>query len=248
MSIYNFCLIFAGLITLQAFAKPTIDQQDVINGVSVISHKTDSLRTYVGTVKKTLPSKIENVTKSIVNFHEKCNNSYKDKRQDTNKNENCRYHNDNVVETVVIKNINQSGWTKDQNETERYILGRRVYNRSNFQYYELVKIYEYKNDKNQKMVKITQTMLNDKEVNNYIKPQFDKDSAFNAVTSTYVLTEVAPSTTNLEYEYYANTDHWVLNKEVSVPQVFSSMSKGINDLLKSVDAETVRLCRDVASN
>jgi hypothetical protein len=40
----------------------------------------------------------------------------------------------------------------------------------------------------------------------------------------------------------------MLNKEVSVPQVFASMSKGINDLIKAMDQESRTPMRDVAAN
>jgi hypothetical protein len=248
MAIYKFLLCLTWVIAIQAFASTEDQQKEIINGVSVKSHKDDSTRTYMGEVTKSIPANLETVFKSIVNFDEKCNNAHKDRRKNTSKSTDCRYHNENVVETLILKKINLTGWTKEPKEVDRYLLARRVYNRADFQYYELVRIYEDKNDKNQKTIKIVQTMMTDKEVNSYTKPLFEKDSAFNAVTSTYFLTEIESKKTELRYEYKADTEHWILNKEVSVPQVFSSISKGINDLLKAVDSESNKISRELASN
>ena len=248
MAIYKFLLCLTWVITIQAFASNEEQQKDTINGVSVKSHKDDSTRTYIGTVSKSIPANLETVMKSIVNFNEKCNNAHKSRRKNTSQSIDCRYHNENVVETVIIKDINQNGWKKDAKEVERYLLARRVYNRADFQYYELIRIYEDKNEKNQRTMKVVQTMMTDKEVKSYTKPLFEKDSAFDSVTSIYFLTEIEPKKTDLSYEYKADTEHWILNKEVSVPQVFSSISKGINDLLKAVDSESNKISRELASN
>ncbi len=234
------------LTTNMALAVDTT--KNVINGVAVESIKKDDARTYVGTISKDFSTSIENVVKSVVNFNEKCNNSLKDRREFTDKKANCKYHNENLVETVMIKNINKAGWTKEVNEVDRYLLARHIYNRGKFHHYELIRMYEKLNSKNQKTIIITQTMLDDKEVKKYTNPKFDKDSAFDQVISTFTITEVAPNQTNLNYQYKAVTDHWMLNKEVSVPQVFASMSKGINDLIKAMDQEARTPLRDVAAN
>jgi len=234
------------LLTNMAFASDIT--KNTINGVAVESIKKDSVRTYSGSISKTFSTSINNVIRSIVNFNEKCNNGLKDKREFTDKKSNCKYHNENLVETVVIKDINKAGWAKESGEIERYLLARHIYNRGKFTHYELIRVYEQTNSQNQKTVKITQTMISDKEVKKYTQPKFDKDSAFDEVISTFVLTEISQNQTNLYYEYKAETDHWMLNKEVSVPQVFASMSKGINDLIKSMDQESSVPARDVAAN
>jgi hypothetical protein len=248
MVIYKILMCAGWLIALHAFAETKMDKKDSIDGVTVLSGKNASTRIYSGSISKTFPFPLKTVVKSIVNFQEKCNNSYKDRRKFTDKNTDCKYHNDNLVETILVKDIKRTGWTKEHGEVERYLLGRQVYNRGSFGYYELVRVYEGQNANNQKTLKIVQTMMEDKEVKNYTNPSFEKDSAFDHATSTYILTEIGPKETSLDYEYKADTEHWILNKEVSVPQVFSSISKGINDLLKTVDAESNLLCRDLASN
>jgi hypothetical protein len=248
MATYRLLLLAGCLITLNGLAGTRVDKKDIINGVRVESGKNNSTRFYTGTTTKTLPYSMKAVASGIVNFSEKCNNAFSDKRKFTNKNIKCRYHNDNLVETLVIKNIKTSGWQKESGEVERYILGRKIYNRGDFGHHELVRIYEGKNSQDQKTVTIVQTMLDDKDVTKYTNPSFSKDSAFDKANSIFTLTEVKANETQLNYHYTAQTDHWILNKEVSIPQVFSSMSKSINDLVKAVSAESSVQHQDLASN
>ena len=241
-----FKIIFPlALIAQMSFAADIT--KNTIDGVAVQSAKKDDARTYTGTISKDFSTSMANVVKSVVNFNEKCNNSLKDRREFTDKKANCKYHNENLVETIIVKDINKNGWTKEPSEVDRYLLARHIYNRGKFHHYELIRVYEKINQQNQKTIIITQTMMNDKDVKKYTSPKFDKDSAFDEVISTFTLTEVSPNLINLKYEYKAVTDHWMLNKEVSVPQVFASMSKGINDLIKAMDQESRVPARDVAA-
>lgn len=248
MAIFKFLLCAGCLISIHAFAETKMDKKESINGVSVQTGKHDSIRIYQGSITKTLPYGIDIVKTSVMNFQDRCNNSYKDRRQYTDKTITCKYHNDNLVETMIFKDIKQTGWTKEANETERYVLGRQVYNRGSFGYYELVKVFETKDSNNKKVIKVEQKMLSDKQVKEYIKPAFEKDSAFTETSGTFTLTEVSPTETTLTYEYNAETDHWILNKAVSVSQVFSSISKSINDLVKTLTKESSLKNRDIASN
>jgi hypothetical protein len=248
MAIYKIFLCAGWLIAVQAFAGAKIDKTDKINGVSVQSGKDDSKRVYLGKISQSFPHSIESVKQAIVNFGDKCNNSYKDRRKYTDKNFICKYHNEHLVETQVIRKLKQNGWTKEPGETDRFLLARQVYNRGSFGYYELVRIYETKDAANKKSIKIVQTMLNDEQTKKYTSPLFEKDSAFDKSSSTFLLTEVSPTETSLSYQYNAETEHWILNKEVSVPQVFASISKSINDLVKTVVTESAIQSRDVASN
>ena len=234
--------------TSLAMAGVSFEKKDTINGVNVQTGKSDSTRVYQGTIQKTLNYPMDVVIKGITNFHEKCNNEYKDKRELTDKGFDCRYHNDNLIETLVIRDIKKDGWSKEQNEIDRFVLGRRIYNRGEFSYYELVKIFEMKNKQGQRTLTVKQSMLDESEAKTYLNPKLEKESAFDKSSSEFVLTETKPNETNFEYTYQAETTHWILNKEISVPQVFSSISKSILDLLNTVSTESALNTRDVASN
>ena len=248
MAIYKFLLCAGWLISIHAFAETKMDKNESINGVTVQSGKHDSTRIYRGSITKTLPYGLASVKNSIVSFQDRCNNSLKDRRKYTDKNISCKYHNDNMVETIIVKDIKKTGWTKELNETERYVLGRQIYNRGSFGHYELVTIFESKNSQNQKTITIVQRMMTNNETKKYANALFEKDSAFDETSGTFTLTEISPNETTMSYNYNAETEHWILNKEVSIPQVFASISKSINDLVKTVDAESSVQTRDLASN
>lgn len=220
------------------------DKTDVLNGVELASSKEASTRSYVGHTEKSFSYGMKEVLKGITNFSEKCNNEFKSKRTFTSE-EDCKYLNENLIETVVVKDIKRPESLKSFQES--YLVGRRVYNRGEFGYYELVTVREELNEKNQKVIHIDLTMLNDDEVKNYTDLKIKKDSAFDSSISSYKITEISPTETLVRYEYSATTKHWLLNKELSVPQVFASISKGINLLFESIEGESSLIKREVAS-
>lgn len=212
------------------------DKFETIDGVELKSGKSSSVRHYYGKSTKTLPHSLEQVKARITNFEEKCNNEYRSKRKFTSPEKECKYHNEHLVESFIVRT---------GADPQTYLVGRRIYNRGEFSHYDLIQIKESKNEKGQKQVIITQTMLEDEEVKRYMKPELEKDSAFTKSSGTFVLTELGKSQTELVYEYRSQTDHWLLNKEISVPQVFASMSKSIDHLFQSIEGQPNR---DLASN
>jgi hypothetical protein len=231
-------------LSLNAFSS-TFDIVQDLNGVSLKSAKEEAIRSYMGSKHKVLPYPIQLVLKGVTNFTERCNNTFKEMRKFTPENVDCKYHNENLVETFIVKDIRQMDYFKDVSEA--YLLGRQVYNRSSYGYYELVTVREALNDKKQKTFTVTLRMLDDKEVKVYTNPKFKRESAFDQSTATFTMTEISQSETQLTYEFAATTDHWLLNKEVSVPQVFASISKSINDLIKTVEEESSFQKRQLAS-
>lgn len=228
-----------------AWSDTQLDKKEVLNGVSLQSGKEDVVRTFIGKTEKIFPFPIDLVRKGITNFSDKCNNDYKGKRTYTSQEQDCKYHNEHLVETVVINDIRKMDYFK--NLSEAFILARRVYNRGSFGYYELVTVDEHINEKKQKTVRIIVRMLDDKEVKLFTEPKFRRESAFKTSNITFTLTAVSQKETHLSYEYEAETDHWLLNKEISVPQVFASISKSVNELLETVETESSLQKRALAS-
>ncbi len=243
-------IVFFGLMTTLSVGvhAKSYDKQDEIKGVILKSGKEKSNRYYAGSLTKTIPHSLRNVMSGVINFQEKCNNDYKDKRKYTSDKLDCKYHNDHLIETMIIKDIKTQGWAKVEGERERYITGRRVYNRGNFGYYELIQVIDGKNEQKQNTVTIIQKMLSDKEAKLYVDPKFKRESAFDESIGVFTLTELSPTSTEITYAYNSQTEHWILNKEVSVPQVFASISKSINDLMITIDKESSIQSRDLASH
>lgn len=234
----KFLLLCAVFSSAASFAQVEIDKSEVLYDVSLKSGKENNVRLYTGFTSKTLPYSLATVTNGITNFTEKCNNDYKDKRAFSTQAD-CKYHSDQVIEAFVVKDAKtKSGET---------LVGRRIYNRGTFEHYELVTVSESVNHMNQKVVSVQTKMLEDQEVAQFAEPKFKKDSAFNKNTVTLKLTELSPDETHISYEFSAETEHWLLNKEIMVPQMFVSISKGMNDLLTSIEKESSFQKRSVAS-
>lgn len=221
-----------------------VDKSDLLNGVELKSGKENQIRSFTGKISKSFPYSLELVKKSVTNFSEKCNNSYKDKRKYVSEDLDCKYHNEHLIESFEVTDIKRP---EGKNATDFYLLGRQVYNRGSYGYYELVEIKNGMNTKGQLTSTVSLHMLDDQEVKAFTQPKFSKESAFDKTHSVYTLVQVSPSETVLTYEYHAETDHWILNKEISVPQVFASISKSINDLLKTVESESSLQKRALAS-
>ncbi len=237
-------LLIAVTVSASAFAQ-TFDKTEELNGVSLKSGKESSIRSYVGSTEKTFPYPAAIVKKGITNFTDKCNNDYKSKRKFTDEKADCKYHNDHLVESFLVTGLREMEHFKSFSEV--YLVGRQVYNRGAFGYYEMVQVAEGMNEKKQKTITITLKMLDDAEVRLFTTPKFSRDSAFDKSFASFVLTEISPNQTHMAYEYSAETDHWILNKEVSVPQVFASISKSINDLVNTVEAASAVQKRELAS-
>lgn len=225
------------LFTIASGAFAGHDKIETQGPVNLKSGKKNDAREYIGKIEKKLPYSIDLVKKSVTNFTEKCNNKYNHQRKFTPSTFKCKHHNENIIETFKVNEFKKN--PELSKFTETYILGRRIYNRSSYNYYELVTIEEVLDANKLRKITIIARMLSDNEIKNYIRPKFNKESVFDKSKNVFVLTEISPEQTKFEYEYSASTTHWVLNKEVSIPQVFSSLSRSIKDLLKSVEDEAL---------
>jgi hypothetical protein len=239
--------IFTILISLEVTAGPKFDRKERQKDVSLASGKKDDVRSYHATTTKVLNYPIEVVRTSILNFTDKCNNAFRKKRELTSQNYDCRHHNENLVESLVMKSLRQGTWQKEENETDRFVVARKIYNRGESGYYELVKIKEMPNALKQKTVVIDEEMLTNDQARDYVSVKFKKESPFETSNIRFTLTELSPGKTELRYMYKGTTTHWVLNKEISVPQVFASISKSINTLVSSIGSEAEIQTRSIAS-
>jgi hypothetical protein len=233
MKMQNVCLsILLSLFPLAAQAGHiAIDKEAEIHGVQLKSGKDDSIRHYQAHKKLTFKLPLAEVKKNIISFTDRCNDAYRSKRLYTDQSKDCKFHHDHLIETFEVRNISQQGWTKLPGEIDRFLLGRTIYNRGHSEYYELVQLVEGVNEQGQPIVTVIQTMLDDQEVRLYTEPKFKRDSAFQKTISTHILVETAPGATDYRFDYQAETSHWLLSRELAVPQVFSAISQSINVLV-----------------
>ncbi|MBY0515612.1 MAG: hypothetical protein K2P81_01800 [Bacteriovoracaceae bacterium] len=208
------------------------DKHDKLHGVTVESGKTEKTRVYRGYFERKVEANLETVKASITNFAEKCNDAYKSRREWISKDQHCMFKNENLVETREEKNLLKTA-------PQTYVLSRHGYNRGTFQYQELVQETVRKDESNRNVVEIRQVMLSEKEAKDWVKDPIKNNSVFDRMTGVFVLTELSNNETEIKYEYRAETTHWLLNKEVTVPQVFASMGKGIQDLWVSIEGKSL---------
>lgn len=240
----KFTVFFLSVFSL-AHASAILDRKENINGIVLESSKEGTLRNYHAHTNKVLPYGLKSVSKSILNFSDRCNNSHRDMRQFLDKKKDCKYHNENLIEAFEVTDL-KTPFTNNEND-QKHLIGKQIYNRGHYGYYELVEVKSQKNESSQNQVVITQRMLSDQEVKEYTAAKFEQDSSFKTSVVKYVLTETSPSSTRIDYFSDAQTEHWVLNKELSIPQVFASLGKGIQELLKSVEQDSQIQNRDIAS-
>lgn len=209
-----FCLS----LTTHALTQKTID------GVSLESTKTDSTR-HLKAVKSTeLALSLEDSLKLVLNFEEKCNNAFKEKRKWSPKNIDCKFHNNNLIETIHHREIKN----KRTDLKDHFVLLRHGYNRGSFLYFEEITLTQSDKD-----IHVRQRLLSDDEVKTFLDTKLETLFSFQKVNSHFHLQALAPQKTQITFTYESSTDHWLLNKEMMLGEIFESTAKGLNDLFLS---------------
>ena len=215
-----------------------IDHQktDDLYKVQLISGKKNDRRFYQVKRDENFKYDLEVVFKSITNFTEKCNNDFRNRRKLTSKEKNCKYHNSNLVESIIHRELIK-GHEKEPNESERYIISRRIYNSDDFSHNDLIKVYRFQ-ENGVSYIKITQQMLLEKEAKEYISNPVKTNSAFDKTYGEYILKSLEDNSTQVSFTYSSETTHWLLNKSVAVSKVFTNMTKSFDLLFESIGTES----------
>src|SRR5690606_17650421 len=145
--------------------------------VKSVSGKKSDVRAYQSKKSKVFKASLEKVLKGIENFEDKCNNDYKEKRNFSDKKRDCPVFNNNLVESRIIQ-IENSKRPLAKRELRHYLVERNIYNRDSFKNYDLIQIFESKNNKGQRVVTLTQKMLSNNEAKKLIKDPIKKESVF----------------------------------------------------------------------
>lgn len=234
-------ILFTGLTYGSAPAQQIkLDEKKQVDGVQMASGKADDVRIYEGKKIKKYQTPISELEKIVLDFSSRCNQEFVKKRVHFERSYQCKHFNKNMIETVVHKDIKQVG-EKEKNEVDRFVMTRYIYNRGYFHHNELAKVYKWKNEKGQEVVRIIHRMMSNDEAKKYLKDPVEKESAFIETTGEFILTQVSKEETQLEYIYRSKTDHWLLNKSMVVGEFFENMSKGVNGLFSSIDKDVVAL-------
>ncbi len=200
--------------------------------VTLSSGKKESVRFYRGIREEILPFSIEDVKNAALNFKLRCNNSYKDLRILTDKKYDCPYPSKGVVEAFIVKDL--KSYQKESNEIERFTVTRRIHRRGDYAHVDLFKVYEIKED-GKRTIYVVMKMLSDDEAKATIKNPIKRESVMLNSGAIFKFKEKAPDKTIFTYDYYSQTDHWLLNKSIAVGEFFDGMSRSFNRLFTSVE-------------
>ena len=134
--------LFLVSVAVTAFAEFSLqglkfEDQREINGVQVQNANVENGRVYHATLGKVIERPFLDVVSDILHFEQRCNNEYRDKRRYSAKDFNCQHLNKNLVESVIIRDI-KFPVKKVENEKDRFLIFRNIYNREAFQNYDLV--------------------------------------------------------------------------------------------------------------
>lgn len=240
----NFFLFSISLISFLAFSQiPKMEDVKVINGVTVGSVKVGKVRHYQGEITQEYDVNIDVLFNSVMDFESRCNNDFKDKRKHFSKDHGCRHHNKNMIETVIVQDIKPVE-KKEENEVDRFIMKRYIYNREAFEHNELAKVYRYKNSDKLDEIKLDYRMISDDEAKKYIDKTANKESVFINVDGLFILTKLSASKTKLYYRYYSSTDHWLLNKSMVVGEFFENMSNNMKELFSNFQADVTTVKKE----
>lgn len=234
-------MLFAGVFgffCLNAQAV-TYDKREELAGVTLETGKESSTRYYRATTTKTFDGPLAALAEAVTTFTDKCNNGHKGKRKLTDKDVDCKFHVEELVETKS---------QRLEGEGERYLLSRNVYRRGSYAHHELAEVTKGKNSMGQDTVTVTLKMLTDDEARALGTVDLKTESDFTARSETYVLTDLSDKRTELRFELTTATEHWLLNKQLLVPQVFSSLSHGTTDVVKAMEDASTLDKRTIASH
>lgn len=209
-----------------------IDKTNQLMGVDLSTGKKSTFRFYRGDIKKEFLTSVDHVANAILDYQNRCNNKFKEKRKYLDKNKNCPYYVDHLVESVIhpLKD-------KIDQETEAFIVTYYINKRGRYIQNDLVKVY--KNDvDNKKNIKIVQQMIDDQQLKKLIPGIKDlNDNIFQDQVVEYLIEEVNGKAI-LNYRYEMKTNHWLVNKIISVPEVFENMSETIGQFMSALGEQT----------
>ncbi|MFG1484279.1 hypothetical protein ABMA79_00040 [Halobacteriovorax sp. HFRX-2_2] len=196
--------------------------------VSMLSGKKKGIRFYQGTISDTIAQPVDKVLETVLAFDKRCNNEYRDKRTLSAKNISCPFSSDSLIESVIIKNLKVK--KLDKNEIKRFVVKRRSYNRGLYTYNDLIRVYRYMDG-----FKITMEMLNDKQSKAYISSPLSNNSVMQTSGGVYYIMPASGGKTRYTYTFTCSTDHWLLNKSITVSTFFSNMAKNLRSEFNTIN-------------
>tara|TARA_R110000868_G_scaffold132381_10_gene343362 strand:- start:2924 stop:3652 length:729 start_codon:yes stop_codon:yes gene_type:complete len=211
-------------------ANPVIDgvelsKEEKIKDVLIRSgEKSDSI-IYLASYKTQFDGSFDKALEYVLDFPKRCNNSYKKERKLTAKDFECVYHNDNLIESQIVKQLK----VEDKNPAivDRFVVKRRIWNKGLHSYNDLVTVTKQEPKENEvRRLTVSYRLLKDEESKSLIEDPVPFDNAFYYTVGTYRMAETKDGKVTVDYTYETKTDHWFLTSSMVQGSIFESIAKG----------------------
>ncbi len=202
-----------------------LDKEEKIREVRVLSGNKDDSIFYLATYKTEFKGNFDRALEYVLDFTQRCNNSYKKERKLTPKDFVCAHHNDNLIESQIVKNLK----VKDESPEllDQFVVKRRIWNKGLHSYNDLVKVQSVKTKAGEKRkVIVTYRLLKDDESKQLIDDPVPFDNAFYHTVGTYRMTETDDGKILVDYSYETKTDHWFLTSSFVQSKIYTSIANG----------------------
>lgn len=215
-------LVFAALPVVDGVE---LGKEEKIKDVQVLSAEKGDSIIYLANYKAEFSGSFDTALKYVLDFSQRCNNSYKKERKLTEKNFECAYHNDNLIESQIVRDL------KIKDETpglvDRFVVKRRIWNKGLHSYNDLVTVKELKPGTNEKRkMVVSYRLLKDDESKSLIDNPVPFDNAFYYTVGTYRMSETKDGKITVNYSYETKTDHWFLTSSMVQGSIYSSLANG----------------------
>ena len=204
-----------------------VDSEKTINGVTLKSGKKDDVRFFYSTVSRTYQADMATTESLVTNFEEKCNNQHQMRRLYLAKDYKCPFLNKNLVESSIVKKLKIPAVA---GVDESWVVRRHIFNRGTYSHNDLVTI---KRTPGVKTI-VEHTMLSEEEAKKYIDDPIEHREPFIYIRGSYILEPISAKETKVTYDYQSRTDHMILNKSISVGNVFDSIVDGTTQALQTI--------------
>jgi len=221
------CLVFPFIVNA---ALPVIDgvkleKKEVIKEVHVLSANKDDSIFYLATYKTEFQGNFDRALEYVLDFSKRCNNAYKKERKLTSQDFVCTRHNDNLIESQIVKTLKVKDESPDL--VERFVVKRRIWNKGLHTYNDLVTVKKVTTNKGEKRrLEVSYRLLKDEEAKSLIDDPVPFDNAFYHTVGTYRMAETDNGKILIDYSYETKTDHWFLTSSMIQGSIYSSLANG----------------------
>lgn len=223
--------VLLGLVLTNVQAEEKYDRFEKIQNVTLQTGKEGSQRHFRAFTKMDVPLATESALEELLDFETSCNNDLAHKRNHLTRDHHCKRFDRDVIENIVIKKLKTPD-SMETDEVRRLLVGRRIYNRGEYSYYELVRVFKKPDG-----YRVTLELLKDKAAREFLDPKLKFDYFFHQKNTEYILTKKSDSVSELKLITEASTRNWFLNKAFSVGQVFQGLVTETGDVIGRFTSE-----------